>query len=423
MLPAIEFHPPAWLAMGEALLIGLLVGVEREADQRQERHAGLRDFMTIGLAGGLCGVIAQPALTIAVLIALTALLIVFRAQTPGRTGITTELAAVATFLLCVLTGTLSLPWGSPLAIALTVVLALFLDARVALKRFFVEAITEREFHETLRFLAVIFVILPVLPDGGYGPYEFFNPRRVWVFVILVCSINWLGYFLQKFLGASEGLRWTAILGGLASTTAATSAFARQCTDDPTRTADYGRAAVLANAIQFPRIYALLLAASPALATASAAPLGVMAAAGIALAWLPMRGRQEEPASKPEVKLGNPFHLVPALKFGAAFALIRLMVRAASEELGEGGVLSASFVGGSIDVDAIVFSLSGLLKDGQLGMGTAVAGVFLALIANAGFKTFLAFSGGNREFGKRVLAGFALMFTAGAAMWALQSVRG
>ena len=169
--------------------------------------------------------------------------------------------------------------------------------------------------------------------------------------------------------------------------------------------------------------ALLLAASPALAAASAAPLGVMAAAGIALAWLPTRGRHDEPASKPEVKLGNPFRLVPALKFGAAFATIRLMVRAAGEELGEGGVLSASFIGGTIDVDSIVFSLSGLLKDGQLGADTAVAGVFLGLIANAGFKTFLAFSGGNREFGTRVVAGFAVMFTAGAAVWALRFVRG
>ncbi len=419
----IEFHQPAWIAMGEALLIGLLVGIEREADQRQERHAGLRDFVTIGLAGGLCGVIGQMALTVAVLIALTALIIVFRAQTPGRTGITTELAAVATFLLCVLTATVSLPWGSPLAIALTVVLALFLDMRVALKRFFVEAITEREFHETLRFLAVIFVILPVLPDGDYGPYGFFNPQRVWIFVILVCTINWLGYFLQKFLGGSEGLRWTAIVGGLASTTAATSAFAKQCAEDEPRTLEYGRAAVLANAVQFPRVYALMLVASPALAAASLLPLIAMGAAGVAYAFLPRKKPGEEQASKPEVRLGNPFHLMPALKFGAAFAVIRLMVRASGEEFGQGGVLSASFIGGSVDVDAIVFSLSGMLKDQGLGMPAAVGGVFLALVANAAFKTFLAFSGGTRAFGRRVLLGFGLMFSVGAAAWALLYARG
>jgi uncharacterized membrane protein (DUF4010 family) len=419
----IEFHQPAWLAMGEALLIGLLVGVEREADQRSERHAGLRDFVTIGLAGGLCGVMGQPALTIAVLIAVTALIIVFRAQTPGRTGITTELAAVATFLLCVLTATASLPWGSPLAIALTVVLALFLDMRVTLQKFFVEAITEREFHETLRFLAVIFVILPVLPDGGYGPYQFFNPRQVWIFVILVCTINWLGYFLQKFLGGSEGLRWTAIAGGLASTTAATSAFAKQCAEEPERTREYGRAAVLANSVQFPRVYALLLAASPALAAACVWPMAAMGAAGLAYAFLPIRREGEEQAGKPEVKLGNPFHLAPALKFGAAFALIQLIVRASGQELGAGGALSASFIGGSVDVDAIVFTMSGMLKDQGLALQTAIAGVFLALVANAVFKTFLAYSGGTKGFGKRVAVGFALMFSAGGLVWALQAVRG
>jgi uncharacterized membrane protein (DUF4010 family) len=423
VIPEIVFHPQAWIAMGEALLIGLLVGVEREADQKQERHAGLRDFMTIGLAGGLCGIIGQPALTIGVLIALTALILVFRAQTPGRTGITTELAAVTTFLLCVLTATETIPWGSPLAIALTVVLALFLDMRVALQKFFLEVITEREFHETLRFLAVIFVILPVLPDGSYGPYGFFNPQRVWIFVILVCSINWLGYFLQKFMGGSEGLRWTAIVGGLASTTAATSAFAKQCAEDQERTLEYGRAAVLANAVQFPRIYALLLVASPVLATACALPLAAMGVAGLAYAFLPRSKPGEEQTSRPEVRLGNPFHLMPALKFGAAFALIRLMVRASGENFGQGGVLSASFVGGLVDVDAIVFSVPGLLKDQGLSMEAAVTGVFLALVANGLFKTFLAYSGGTRPFGHRVALGFTLMFSAGAAVWALQFARG
>jgi uncharacterized membrane protein (DUF4010 family) len=149
----------------------------------------------------------------------------------------------------------------------------------------------------------------------------------------------------------------------------------------------------------------------------------MSAAGVAYAFLPRKKPGEEQASKPEVKLGNPFHLMPALKFGAAFALIRLMVRASSEEFGQGGVLTASAVGGSVDVDAIVFALSGLLKDQGLGLPAAVGGVFLALAANAVFKTFLAFSGGTREFGRRVALGFLLMFSVGAAVWALLYARG
>ena len=204
--------------MAEALLIGLIVGVEREADQT-ERRAGLRDFITVALAGGVCGLLGVAWLTGTALIALTALIVVFRIQTPQRTGITTELAAVATFLLCVLTTTPGLGWGAPLGIAVAVIFTLVLETRKVLHKFFLQMITEQEFHDTLRFLAVVFVILPILPDVNVGPYGFFNPHRVWIFVILICSISWLGYFLQKFLGAGQGLRITALLGGLASTTA------------------------------------------------------------------------------------------------------------------------------------------------------------------------------------------------------------
>lgn len=404
-----DFYPQAWISMAEALLIGLLVGVERESD-REERHAGLRDFVTIGLAGGLCGLLGIPLLTIGALAAITVFLTVFRLQTEGRTGTTTEIAAVATFLLCVLTATHSISWGSPLAIALTVVLALFLDARRALRRFFVEVITEKEFHDTLRFLAVIFVILPVLPDGGYGPYEFFNPRKVWMFVILVCSISYLGYFLEKFFGKDRGLALTAILGGIASTTAATVSFARQAAEEPDQTRTFARAAVLANSIQAPRLFALLFFVSPTVAWALAPELLAILATGLALALL--SGRPPATPASSNVPLRNPFNIVPALKFGALFAAVRLAARAASAEYGSTGVLWASLFGGSIDVDAIVFTVSGLVLDESIALEMAKWAVLLAFASNAVLKSVLAFTGGGRRFGVPVLLAFIAMVGAG-----------
>jgi uncharacterized membrane protein (DUF4010 family) len=398
--------------MAEAVLIGLLVGIERESD-REERHAGLRDFVTIGLAGGLCGLLQIHLLTVAVLLSIVALVGLFRWQTPGRTGITTEIAAVATFLLCVLTTTPSLEWGSSLAIALTVVLVLFLDTRDALNRFFRETITEREFHDTLRFLAVVFVILPVLPAQDYGPYGFFSPRRVWMFVILVCSISWLGYFLQKFLGEGRGLALTGVLGGIASTTAATVSLARQSRESGAVTAGYTRAALLANAVQCPRILAVLLVISPALAWASTPVLAAMMLAGFGAAWT--LGRAHSGDSAGGLALQNPFRLGPALKFGALFALVRLVARALTAQHGDAGVYVASAVGGSVDVDAIVFSVAGLVRDGQLEMEAAVAAVLLAWAANAVFKTAVAYWAGARGFAHRVAAGFVIML--GAALLA------
>jgi len=407
----------AWISMGEALLIGLIVGVERETD-KEERHAGLRDFVSVGLAGGVCGLLGQAWVTAAALVALTAMLVIFRAQTPGRTGITTEIVAVATFLLCVLTATTSFPWGSELAIAATVILALFLDARDRLRVFIRETLNENELWDTLRFLAVIFVILPVLPRGEFGPYGFFNPRQIWIFVILVSSINYIGYFLQRFLGEQRGLRLTAVLGGIGSTTAATLAFARRTAEQPDHWRIYGASTVLANAVLNPRMAVVLWLAGGPLLRSAALALTVMTVAGLAFAyWLDHTGKMASPATGEALRVGNPFHLTPALKFGLVFLAVGLVARWASAEYGSSGVAASSLLGGSVDVDAISFSLAGLLRDGRVASGVALAGILTAIAANAVVKTAMAYSTGGRKFGHIVLGGFALMLSLGvASLW-------
>ena len=418
-----EHLSPAWVAMGEALLIGLLVGVEREAD-RDERHAGLRDFISIALAGGLCGLLNQAWVTAAALLAITTMLAIFHVTTPGRTGITTEIAGVVTFLLGLLTATPDLPWGSSLAIALTVVLVLFLEARKALQKFFIETISEREVFDTLRFLAVIFVIWPVLPDKDFGPYGAFNPYRVWLFVILVCSISWIGYFLQKFLGEQKGLMLTGVLGGLASTTAATSSLAKNAAEDPEHAGAYANAAVLANAVQVPRVATLIAVVGAtsgtvmgmALFHAAWPSLLAMGLAGLALAfWL---DRETEPtelgagASRPASR--NPFSLMPAIKFGLLYALVRFIAKYFSAEFGQTGAIGASLIGGFVDVDAITVTLTGLVRDEKVTAVVGTVGVLLAILSNAVLKTILAYSGG-RKFGLRVLLGFLVMIAAGAVV--------
>ena len=122
-----------------------------------------------------------------------------------------------------------------MAIGVTIVVAAFLEARQRLHKLLRETITEQEFNATLAFVGVVLVIYPLLPTGSYGPYQFFNPRQVWMFVILISSISYLGYFLEKFLGEEKGLIYTSILGGLASTTAATLLFARLSKERPEET--------------------------------------------------------------------------------------------------------------------------------------------------------------------------------------------
>jgi uncharacterized membrane protein (DUF4010 family) len=398
--------------MAEALMIGLLVGIEREADQA-ERHAGLRDFITIAMAGGLCGLLGVAWVTAAALLALTALIVVFRVQTSGRTGITTELAAVATFLLGVLTTTAGLSWGAPLAIALAVIFTLLLEAHALLHKFFAEVVNEREYQATLRFLAVIFVILPVLPDVNYGPYGFFNPHRIWIFVILVCSISYLGYFLQKFLGEGQGLRIAGLLGGLASTTAATSALAKDCAEDREHPAAYVQAALLSNSVQGPRIFVLLMIASPVLARYCLPALVAMTLVGLACAFLLGRQHTGEPKES-QVAVSNPFRLTPALKFGLLFAAIRFASSFGVQELGASGVYITSVVAGSVDADSVVFSLSGMLKEGRVLLSPAAIGVILSIAANFVLKGAIAWGTVGGTFARRLTIGFVLMTAAAVA---------
>jgi uncharacterized membrane protein (DUF4010 family) len=413
-----QILPSAIVAIAEALLIGFLIGAQREASQG-EGHPGVRDFVLIALIGAVCGLLQNPWLTVAALASVTAMLAAFYFQVKPRTGITTEMAALTTYCLGYLAASPVNPLGEQLAIGLAIVVVGFLEAKKALHKLIRETVTEAEFNDTLRFLAIIFIVYPILPEGEFGPYQFLAPRRIWTFVILVSSVSYVGYFLQKFLGAKRGLKLTGILGGLASTTAATASLARSSTEAPESQPLYAQAAVLANTMQFPRIALLLFVVSPALANATLAPLVCMTLAGLLLGLLMGRKSGVEAGSS-SLALRNPFRLLPALKFGLLFGLILFASKAASANFGRDVLYWASALGGSLDADAVALSLSDLLAHGSATVAMSAAGVLLALLANAVVKTVIAFYAGSRAFGLAVTAGFAAMFTAGLLGWLLRA---
>src|SRR5262249_27141221 len=144
-----------------------------------------------------------------------------RARAIEQSGFTTDLSMLAVFCLAFIGSTLDWAHGRVTAVGLAIILAFFLEAKDKLRAFFRDTLTSVEFSDTLRFLALIFIVYPLLPEGDYGPYLAFNPQRIWMFVILVSSVSFVGYFFDKFLGQTVGLELTAVLGGIASTTAAT----------------------------------------------------------------------------------------------------------------------------------------------------------------------------------------------------------
>jgi uncharacterized membrane protein (DUF4010 family) len=405
--------------LAAALLVGALVGAQREATPGD--HPGLRDFLLMALAGGVCGLLGNPYLDAAGLISVAGLLTVFHfEEREKRSGITTELAGISTFVLALLAGSVQIHLGEPVALATAILIAAFLEAKLRLQHLLRETITEPEFNATLAFVTVVLVIYPLLPESSFGPYLFFSPRQVWMFVILISSISYVGYFLEKFLGEEKGLVYTAILGGLASTTAATLHLAHLSKERPNQILTLMRGFLIANTVQFPRTFLIVVLVSRDFAMALALPLALMAAAGIAMAlgvgWMAKRS-QHPPEAPARVEHGNPFRIRPALQFGALFTLVVFLSKAAAARAGEQAFFGTSLLGGLVDVATVIAPASDLLATGKIGVRTAEIAVLLALASNAALKAVLAATAGTRAFVLRVTAAYLVWGAAAfAGLW-------
>ncbi len=401
-------------AIAGALLIGLLIGAQREA-AGGEKHPGLRDFLVVSLVGGVCGILQNPWLDGAALLSIAAIFAVFHyEERKERTGITTELAAIGTFLLALLAASYQYSFARPLAAGVAIVVAIFLEARQRLHTLLRETITEQEFNGTLAFVAVVLVIYPLLPAGFFGPYSFFSPQQVWKFVILISSISYLGYFFEKFLGEEKGLIYTSILGGLASTTAATLRFAKMSKQRPEEAIGLWRAFVVANTVQFPRTFLILVVTNQELALASAWPLAAMMVTGMILAEI-LRRWPHKPVTQMAMQSGNPFTIGPALRFGLLFTAAVFITKAAMARYGSDALYGTSLVGGLVDVSTVIAPAADMLRSHALSIGLAEAAVLLALVSNAILKILVALPG-NRLYILRVTGTFVLWTVVGGAVW-------
>lgn len=394
-----------------ALAIGFLVGRTREPAEGQPPRPGLRDFLIIALLGAIAGHLGNPVLAVALLAVVAGGILLMRAQHPERNGITTELAAVATFVL----GAVCLTAERQLAAALGIVLAMILARRDELRRLVREEISDEEFIDTLSFLGLIFIIYPLLPSGSYGPLGFFEPRRIWLFVILVSGVSFVGYFLTKFTDPARGGLLTAMVGALTSTTAYTSGVSRAVADAPDAAVPAAQNALIGNSILFPRMLLIVAPICPALAIAGIPAFGAMTLAGFLSAWILTRAGRHEGAPVPASTFRNPFALWPALKFGVVFTAVLFLSRAANKYAGAHGQMVVAAISGLVDVDAISLALAGFVDAGTSTVRHAVIGMTLAAGVNAIFKSFIARSSHQPAFYLRLMAGFAIMFTAGAAV--------
>ncbi len=385
-----------------ALLIGALIGTERQRRMIEDKVrgvAGLRTFILIALLGSLCSALAQhygPGFAIAGMVGFTILAAVGYATSVsllGRVDFTAAVATVVTFALGMLAG---FPESTILAVALAIITTWVLATRSITHRY-VEALSETDLLDTLKMGIIALVIYPFLPEEPIDPWGVLNPRQVWLFVVMVSLIGYVGYILIRILGTERGLSLTGILGGLVSSTAVASSMAAEVRESPQILSSAVFATAIASCTMFPRILLIVLVVNRNLFFALLPPLLLMTLVGFALAYLFAR---QSPSPGRDVKVKDPFRIIPALKFGAFFAFILVVSKLANVYFGDAGLYAAGIISGLADVDAIALTMASLAGT-SLPHNVAVTAIILAAITNTLVKLTITFVLGTRQFGLRM----------------------
>ena len=402
--------------LGVALALGLLVGLQRE--KVASRVAGVRTIALVTLFGAVAGLGSSwfgAWLVAAGAVALAALLVmanVAKLREAPDPGITTEVAVLLMYGL----GAYAAVGHLPAAVVVAGAVVLLLHFKQPLHRA-IGTLGERDMTAIMQFALVTLVILPLLPDRTYGPYDVLNPRQVWWMVVLIVSINLAGYVAVKLLGASSGTVLSGVLGGLVSSTATTIAYARRSAGAADAANRAAFVIVVASTVSMARVLVEVAVVAPSRLSAVGTPLALM------LTWMVLvasaaylMGRRAGNAELPQS--GNPAELKPALVFAAIYAAVTLAVAFAKARFGDSGLLPVALVSGLTDVDAITLSTANLAESGRLEPATTWRLILIAVLANLAFKGACACVLGSRTLRVWVVALFGAAIAGGLGILVL-----
>ncbi|WP_395699949.1 MgtC/SapB family protein [Aquabacterium sp.] len=210
-------------------MIGLERGWRARAVADGGRVAGLRTFALVGLLGGVLAIVG-PLLLAAGAFGLALIGAAGYRESVRSTGNLSATSAVA-LLLSFGLGALAALDSPGLAVSAAVLVAVLLDLRPTIHRW-LRMIDHPELSAALQLLVLSAVVLPLLPDAPLGPYQALNPYRLWWAVVMVAGLSMSGHVAMHLVGPQAGAVWTGLLGGLASSTGATLALARQVRAEP-----------------------------------------------------------------------------------------------------------------------------------------------------------------------------------------------
>lgn len=402
-----------------ALAIGLLIGIERGWQEREgkdgSRAAGVRTYALIGLLGGICALLSQLVGNVLLGMALIAFaggLAVFEwreADASNSASATGWIAGLVTFVLGAYAALGNMAVAGAGGIAATIILA----ERKALHAF-VARLSWNEFRAALLLLTMTFVLLPILPDRAVDPWGALNPHQLWLMMVLIAALSYVGYICVRVAGDRAGLIFAAGAGGLVSSTAVTLTYSRLARLHPQSTLALAAGVTTAWAVSLLRMAAIAVAIAPALLWPIGSTLGppavVLALVTLACYWRAGSSGQTSP-----LVLNDPFELLEVLKFGLLLAAVTLIAKLAGMGGHQMELVPLAAVSGLVDVDPITLSAA-RLSGGAITASYAATIILVAAGANLVFKCGIAALLGSRGLAAYLLGVGIAAAAAAAAAW-------
>lgn len=400
------------LAIGYGLLLGSLIGIEREKrnfDDKITHFAGVRTYSLISFLAACLAVISIDMLTyigfMGVITVMIAAYFVSNRHNDNNLGVTSEIAVLIVFLIGYLSGL----GDFTLASLITALLITVLGFKEYIHNF-TEKITRKELESIVKFIIISVVVLPLLPDEKLGPFGILNPHSIWLMVVLIAGISAMSYVGIRLIGYKRGVGLSGFMGGLVSSTAVTISFSKLSKDLPRNALApilFGLL-VASSAMYFRVLFQVSLVNFDLFAPLSL-PLifGGVSLGGFGLYLFTSKSKNNYKVEEKDLGLHNPVDIGTAVKFGGLFALILVLVSLSNQYFGKEALMVASAFSGIVDTDAISLSLASLAQS-EISTKTAALGIIIATTANMFSKSLLVVLLGSKALRKKFI--FVVLFT-------------
>ena len=342
-----------------SLLIGLSQRKLHHMEDEKHVFGTDRTFAFIGILGYILYVIepgthyffAGGGLALAFLLGIN---YYFKLATFQRFGLTTIMIALITY--CLAPVVITQPSWLTLIIVVSILILTELKDTFMV---FTDKLDKEEFVTLAKFLVIIGIILPIVPDTRIMPEISLTPYRIWLAVVVISSISYFSYLLRRFVFHDSGIIISGILGGLYSSTATTIILSRKsktaCIKDLNK---YTAALIFATAMMYLRIFIIILIFNTSLFILTMPYFIIMffltLIIGVFILYYNKNNDSTDTTSIVNDK--NPLEFKVALIFTLLFIAFSFVTYYTIKNFGTGGLNLLSIIVGVTDIDPFLINL-------------------------------------------------------------------